>query len=121
MKKKPVIITIVIVAIAAILIGGGIYLYPHLVERTISEVVKNDMNDIVKISLTDRDVGDRVIEVTDKEDIEEIADNLFTEKESAVLAKAHDLGRELVSLLFDSDDFAYDDNDADAYLSLIHI
>ena len=72
MKKKPVIITIVIVAVAAILIGGGGYLYPHLVERTISQVVDNDMTDIVKISLTDRDVGDRVIEVTDKEDIEEI-------------------------------------------------
>ncbi|HIZ16867.1 MAG TPA: hypothetical protein H9675_04785 [Firmicutes bacterium] len=54
-------------------------------------------------------------EMQPEEDIEEIADNLFTEKESGVLAKAHDLGRELVSLLFDSDDFAYDDNDADAY------
>ena len=72
MKKKPVIITIVIVAVAAILIGGGIYLYPHLVERTISQVADNDMTDIVKISLNDRNVGNKVIEVTDKEDIEEI-------------------------------------------------
>ena len=72
MKKKPVIITIVIVAVASILIGGGIYLYPHLVERTISQVADNDMTDIVKISLNDRNVGNKVIEVTDKEDIEEI-------------------------------------------------
>ena len=72
MKKKPIIITVVIVAAAAILIGGGIYLYPHLVERTVSQVVGNDMADIVKISLNDRNVGNKVIEVTDKEDIEEI-------------------------------------------------
>ena len=72
MKKKPIIIMVAIVAVAAILIGGGIYLYPHLVERTISEVVKNDMTDIVKISLNDRNVGNEITEVTDKEDIEEI-------------------------------------------------
>ena len=76
MKKKPVIITIVIVAVAAILIGGGVYLYPHLVERTISQVADNDMTDIVKISLNDRNVGNKVIEVTDKEDIEEIAESI---------------------------------------------
>lgn len=50
-----------------------------------------------------------------EEDIEEIADNLLTEKESGRLTKADELGRELVSLVFDSDDFAYNDNDVDAY------
>ena len=72
MRKKPIIITVAIVAVAAILIGGGIYLYPHVVERTISQVVDNDMTDIVKISLNDRNVGNEITEVTDKEDIEEI-------------------------------------------------
>lgn len=75
MKKKPVIITIVIVAVAAILIGGGIYLYPHLVERTISQVVDNDMTDIVKIEVQSGTTG-KTKEVTNKEDIEEIT-NLF--------------------------------------------
>lgn len=50
-----------------------------------------------------------------KDDIEEIADSLLTEKESGRLAKAQKLGRELVSLLFDSNDFAYNDSDTDAY------
>ncbi len=72
MKKKPVIITIVIVAVAAILIGGGIYLYPHLVERTVSEVVKNDMDDIVEIDLINWNNGRRAEDITDKEEIEEI-------------------------------------------------
>lgn len=69
--KKPVIITIVIVAAAAILIGGGIYLYPHMVERTISQVAKNDMTDIVEIELSNGDNGKRA-KLTDKEDISEI-------------------------------------------------
>ena len=73
MRKKPIIITVAIVAAAAILIGGGIYLYPHLVERTISEVVKNDMTDVVKIELANGNNGRRV-EITDKEDIEEIVE-----------------------------------------------
>ena len=71
MKKKPVIITIVIVAIAAILIGGGIYLYPHLVERTISQVVDNDMTDVVKIEMRNGSNGNEV-ELSDKASIEEI-------------------------------------------------
>ena len=50
-----------------------------------------------------------------EEDIEEIADSLLTEKESGTLAKAQELGGRLVSLLFDNDDFAYNDSDADAY------
>lgn len=37
-----------------------------------------------------------------EEDIEEIADNLLTEKESGRLTKADELGRELVSLVFDA-------------------
>ena len=72
MKKKPIIITVAIVAAAAILIGGGIYLYPHLVERTVSEVVGNDMADIVKIRLVNWDNAKKSAEVTDKEEIEEI-------------------------------------------------
>ena len=50
-----------------------------------------------------------------EEDIEDIADNLLNEKEKGALKKARMLGNGLVSLLFDSNDFAYDDNDADAY------
>ena len=73
MKKKPVIITIVIVAVAAILIGGGVYLYPHLVERTISQVVDNDMTDVVEIELSNGTYGGRA-EVTDKNDIKEITE-----------------------------------------------
>ena len=57
MKKKPIIIMVAIVAVAAILIGGGIYLYPHVVERTISQVVDNDMTDIVEIELMNGDNG----------------------------------------------------------------
>ncbi len=70
MKKKPVIVTIVIVAAAAILIGGGIYLYPHLVERTVSQIVKNDMTDVVQIDFFNANNGRRA-EVTNKEDIDE--------------------------------------------------
>ena len=71
MKKKPVIVTIVIVAAAAILIGGGIYLYPHLVERTVSQVVDNDMTDVIKIEMQNGNNGN-TIELTDKESIDEI-------------------------------------------------
>ena len=71
MKKKPIIITVVIVAVAAILIGGGIYLYPHVVEQTISQVVDNDMTDVVKIELANGSNGNKV-ELSDKESIEEI-------------------------------------------------
>ena len=71
MKKKPVIITIVIVAVASILIGGGVYLYPHLVERTISQVVDNDMTDVVKIEMRNGSNGNEV-ELSDKASIEEI-------------------------------------------------
>ena len=72
MKKKPVIVTIVIVAAAAILIGGGIYLYPHLVERTVSQIVKNDMNNILEINLINWDNAKRSAQVTDKEEIDDI-------------------------------------------------
>ena len=75
MRKKPIIITVAIVAVAAILIGGGIYLYPHLVERTVSQVVGNDMTDIVKIEMQSGTTGISK-EVTNKKDIEEIT-NLF--------------------------------------------
>ena len=71
MKKKPIIITVAIVAVAAILIGGGIYLYPHVVEQTISQVVDNDMTDIVEIELMNGDNGRRA-KITDKDDINEI-------------------------------------------------
>lgn len=71
MKKKPVIITVLIVAVAAILIGGGVYLYPHVVERTISQVVDNDMTDVVKIEMQNGSNGNKV-ELSDKESIEEI-------------------------------------------------
>ncbi len=72
MKKKPVIVTIAIVAAAAILIGGGIYLYPHLVERTVSQIVKNDMNNILEINLINWDNAKRSAQVTDKEEIDDI-------------------------------------------------
>lgn len=71
MKKKPIIITVAIVAVAAILIGGGIYLYPHVVEQTISQVVDNDMTDVVKIEMKNGSNGNKV-ELSDKESIEEI-------------------------------------------------
>ena len=73
MKKKPVIITIVIVAILAVATITSISLYPYLTEHKISEIVNDDMQNVVKIELSNGTYGGRA-EVTDKNDIKEITE-----------------------------------------------
>ncbi len=67
---------------------------------------------------TDRDMkiaGSRPsLDMKPKED-SVTADILFAEKESGMLLKAQRLGRQLLPMMLDSADFAYDDGNADAY------